>query len=109
MALEVEEIAVQLIRPRLRHNVDKAARGASEFRRGILGNDLELFDGLQRDADLGSLAPQLFAEERIVVVPPIDTDVVVDPSLAVEVYFVPVRSLNDADARRERRPGRRRR
>ena len=94
----LETASVDLIRAGLRDDVDNAARRAAEFGVGATGHDLKLLDGLQRDIDGCALASHLFAEEAVVVIAPVEADVIEDAALAVEVDFVAVRSLHDADA-----------
>ena len=79
-------------------DVDDAAGGAAELRVGPAGDDLKFLDGFKGDVNRGSLAAHLLAEETVVIVATVETDVVEDAALAVDVDFVAVRALNDAHA-----------
>src|SRR5437660_8532491 len=81
-----------------RDDVDDASGAAAELRVGAARRDLKLLDGLQRDVNCGTLAAHLLAKESIVVVAAVEADVVEDAPLPVDVYFVAVRTLSDADA-----------
>ena len=59
-------------------------------------------DGFESDIDGCTLATDLLAEEPVVVIATIEADVVEDAALAVEVDFVAVGALRNADARSER-------
>ena len=97
-SLEVKKAAVQIVGPGLGDDVYDASRGPAELGAGSGGDDLEFLDGIHRDVDGGALPAVLLAEESVVVIPPVQADVVEDPSLAVEIDLVAVRSLNNADA-----------
>ena len=49
------------------------------------------------------MAAHLFAEEAVVVIATVEADVVEDAALAVDVDFIAVGSLRDADARSQRK------
>ncbi len=100
--LEVEERAVELVRAALGDDVDDAAGRAAELGAGSGGDDLKLFDGVERDVYGRALAAGLLAEEAVHVVAAVETDVVEDAALAREVDLVAVRPLHDGDVRRQR-------
>src|SRR5881628_2251394 len=79
-------------------DVDYAAGGATKFRVRAAGHNLELLDGFETDVHGSALAAHLFAEEAVVVVAAVEADVVEDSTLAVDVDFVAVGALGDADA-----------
>src|ERR1700730_14086780 len=91
--------AVKIVGAGLGDDVNDSARGAAKFRIGTTGDDLELLYGFEGDVDRGALAAHLLAEEAVVVVSAIKADVVEDTALAVDVDFVAVGTLADADAR----------
>ena len=46
------------------------------------------------------MTAELLTEKAVVVIAAVEADVVEDAALAGEIYFVPIWSLNDADAGR---------
>src|SRR5439155_19271462 len=100
--LIMEQAAPDLVRARLGDDVDDAAARAAEFGAGAGRHDLKLLDGLERDVDRRALPAHLLAEETVVVVAAVEADVVEDAALPGERDLVAVRTLDDADARRQR-------
>src|SRR5579859_5843814 len=92
---------MEFVRARLCNHVDHAAAGPPEFSVGTTGDYLELFNCFEGDIDGSSLAARLLAKEAVVIVPAIETDVVEDAALPVEVDLVAIRALNDAGAGRQ--------
>ena len=90
---------MNVVGSRFGDDVDLAAGRAAEFGVCAAGDNLKLLDGLKRNIDRGALAADLFAEETVVVVAAVEANVVKDAALAVDVDFVAVGSLRDADAR----------
>src|SRR5256885_3960885 len=100
-ALEIKCAAVNVVCARFRDDVDDSARSASKLSARSSRNNLKLFHCLQRDVDCGALSAELFAEEAVVVVTAIETDVIKDSALAREIDLIAVRTLRDADVGRE--------
>ena len=101
-ALVLEQAAMKGIGPGLGDDVDHTAAGASELGVRAARDDLELLDRFERDVDRRALTAGLLAEEAVVVVAPVERDVVEDPALPVDVDLIAVGPLRDADTRRER-------
>src|SRR6202030_3129105 len=78
--LILEKAPVELIGPRLRNDIDDAARCPAKFRVRTRGNDLKLLHGIQSDVDGRALSPHLLPEESIIVVAAIEADIVGDPA-----------------------------
>ena len=97
----MEGAAVHFIGARLGDDVDHAARGAPKLGAGAAGHHLEFLDGIERDVDGGALPAELFTEEAVVVVAAVQADVVEDAALPVEVDFVAIGALHDADPGRQ--------
>src|SRR5262249_530015 len=97
-----KQAAVETVRTGLSDHVDHATRRAPEFGIGAAGDDLELLYCFQRDVNRRALSACLLAEEPVVVVAAVQRDVVENAALSVDVDFVAVRTLRDADARRQR-------
>ena len=87
--------------PRLGDDVDEAGAAAAELRRGPVGHDDHLFDGVLVEGEGRPLAAALLAEERVVEVRAVHGDVVVDALLAVDADLVAVGPLHDGHARRQ--------
>ena len=98
----MEQAAADVVRAGLRDDVDDAARRPPEFRVGAGRDHLELLHRFERDVDGRALPAHLLAEESIVVVAAVEADVVEHAALSREVDLVAVRSLDDADAGRQR-------
>src|SRR6266849_184024 len=90
--------AVNVVGARLGDDVDDPACGAAEFGIGAAGHHLEFSDCFEGDVDSSALAAHLLAEEAIVVITAIEADVVEDAALAIDVDFIAVRTLGNADA-----------
>ena len=88
-----EAASVHLVRSRLCDDVDDASRSAPEFRVGSAGDNLEFLDRVQRDINRRALSAELFSEEAVVVVTPIEADVIEDAALTIEVNFIAIRTL----------------
>ena len=101
VAAEIEGGALVPVGAALGHHVDEAADRAAELGRGAVGDDLELLHRLEADDVLGPLTAALLAEERVVGVGAVDHHVVVDAALAADADLGAVRSLDDADGRRQ--------
>src|SRR6266571_4909216 len=80
--LKMIQAAVDVVCPGFRNHVYDPACRASEFRAGAGGDHLEFLDCIQRDVDGSPLAAGLLTKEAVVVVTPIQADVVEDSSLA---------------------------
>src|SRR5437868_1738993 len=93
---------MEFVRTRLCDHIDHAPAGPPKFGVGAAGHNLELFYRFQGDIDGRALAPRLFAEEAVVIVPAIETDVVENATLSVKVDLVAIRTLHDACAGRKR-------
>ena len=94
-SLEVEQVAVHFVAARLGDDVDDAARRAPELCGRAGGDDLKLLHRIERNVYGGALPARLFAEEAVVVVAAVETDVIEDAALAREVDLVAVRPLHD--------------
>jgi hypothetical protein len=90
--------AVEIVRSRLRDDVDEAGHGAAELGVRSVGDDDHLFHGIEVERKRRPLTAALLAEERIVEVRTIDRDVVRDAFLAVDRQLVTVGALHDGDA-----------
>ncbi|HEX7679188.1 MAG TPA: hypothetical protein VF713_13745 [Thermoanaerobaculia bacterium] len=90
--------AVQIVRARLRDDVDEAGHRASELGIGAVGDDDHLFHGVEVEGEWRPLSAALLAEERVVEVGAIDGDVVRNTFLTVDRQLVAVGSLHDRDA-----------
>ena len=101
-ALEFEDAALDRVRAGLGDDVDHAAGRPSELGRRAARDDLELLHRVERDVDRRALTARLLTEEPVVVVAAVEADVIEDAALPGKRDFVAVRSLHDADARRER-------
>src|ERR1700752_1380124 len=82
--------------------MNDAAGGASKFSTRSGSHDLKLFHGLEGDVDRRALTAELFAEEAVVVVAAVKTDVVEDAPLTGEIDLIAIRALCDADTWRHR-------
>src|SRR5438309_11459021 len=80
-----------------RDDVDDASGAAAELRVGAARRDLEFLDSFQRDVNRGALATHLLTEETVVVITAVEAVVVKNSELAVDVDFVAVRTLRNAD------------
>src|SRR6266849_4497308 len=87
---------------RFGHYVDEAAGTTSELSRRAIRHHLELLDRVQADREGRPLAAALLAEEWVVVVRPVNRNVVVDAFLTVDRNLVAVRTLHDGDSGSER-------
>jgi len=54
--------------------------------------------GFERDVNRGALAPHLFPKKTVVVITAVEADVVEDSALAIDVNFIAVGTLANADA-----------
>src|SRR5687768_15995482 len=86
--LVMKQTAVEVVCARLGNHIDHAAGGSSKLRRRSCGNHLKFLNRLQCDIYSRTLATRLFAEEAIVVVAAIKTDVVEYPALAGKADLV---------------------
>lgn len=93
-----EQTAVVIICAGLGDDVDHAAGGAAIFSVSSAGDDLKFLYGFERDVSGSSLAAGLLAEEAVVVITAIEADVVEYAALPVDIDFIAVRSLGNADA-----------
>src|SRR6185369_8406110 len=95
--LQIESAAVNVVCARLLDDVDHATGSSSKLSARSARNNLKLFHCFEGDIDCGALPAELFAEESVVVVAAIKTDVVEDSTLAREVDLIAVGTLCDAD------------
>jgi hypothetical protein len=93
-----EKSAMEIVGPGFGDDVDDTASATSEFGVGPARGDLEFLHGFQSDVNGRALAAHLFAKETVVVVPAVEADVVEDAALSVDIDFVAVRTLRNADA-----------
>ena len=70
---------VEIIRARLRDDVDETRGRTAELRVGPVRHDDDLLHGVQVEGERGPLAAAVFAEEGVVEVRPVHGDVVLDP------------------------------
>ena len=87
---------MHLIGSTLGDDVDDAPGRTSEFCIGATRHHLELLHRIQRDVDRCPLAAELLAKKPVVVITAIQTYVVEDSALAVEVNFITIRTLHNA-------------
>src|SRR5260370_780802 len=97
----MKETAVHTIGARLRDYVNNSASGTAEFSAGSCGYYLKFFNRFKSDIDRRALPAQLFAEEAVVVVSAIQTDIVENTTLSGKSDLIAVRSLNHAYSWRE--------
>src|SRR6266550_3058533 len=100
--LKVKETSVGFVRPRFADHIDDAAGGAAKFGARSGCYNLKFLNRFQRDVDCRALATELLAEEAIVVIATVKTDVIEGAPLTGEGYLVAVGSLNYANTGRQR-------
>lgn len=94
---------MQVVRARLRDDVDEAGGGATELRIRAVGHHDDLLDRIQVEGERWPLAPSILAEEGIVEVGAVHRDVVLDSLLAVHNQLFAIGALNGRHTRRELR------
>src|ERR1041384_6375491 len=99
--LKMKKAPVDVVCARFGNHVDNAAGRAAKLRARSGRDDLKFLDGVERDVDGGPLPAGLLAEEPVIVVASVQTDVVEDTALSGEVDLVTVRPLSYAHARRQ--------
>src|SRR4029453_2825698 len=101
IAIHIEGRAPKLVGSGLRDGVDQAARRSAELRGVAGGHDLKLLHRLLRNGEgvVRALAAADAAEERLVVVRPVNADVRIDTALAGERELAALRI--DLDRRRQ--------
>ena len=93
-----EQAAVVIVGAGLGDDVDHAARGAAIFGVGAAGDDLKFLYRFESDIGSRALAAGLLAEEAVVVITAVEADVVEYAALPVDIDFVAVGPLGNADA-----------
>src|SRR5258708_36431532 len=92
---------MDVIRSGLGNDVDNAAGSAPKFRVCTACDDLEFLDRVECDVDRSALPAELLAKEAVVVVTPIEADVIEHAALPVKVDLVSIRALCDGHTRRQ--------
>src|SRR6266481_7248148 len=100
--LKVKKTSVRFVRPGFADHIDNSASGAAKFGTRSRCYNLKFLYRFQRDVDCRALATELLAEEAIVVIATVKTDVIEGAPLTGEGYLVAVGSLNHAHAGSQR-------
>ena len=81
---QIKERAANIVRSRLGHSIDDAARAAAEFRRVASSDNLKFANSFlwQRGGGVRTLTAADTAEERLVVIYAVDIDVRINTTLA---------------------------